>query len=585
MKTTTKITGLLVALIWLIATPALAAKPADTVAINGKIYTMNEKKPWAEAVAIRGTDIVYVGDNKGVKAFIGKNTTVGDLKGKMMLPGFIDTHMHMLPMCVFSSAAVISHSTDKKKMLAELKAYVDANPDGPYFSFGGAFSGAVDITKEEIDAIIKDKPFVMISQGGHGGWANTLALKMVGIEKGKPDPVDVWNRYDDGEPTGGVGSSPAIWAMVRKLDLIQKEGILKTADKVLIRAPQNGITTSFEAATFRGTGQRVFEAVAELEKTNRLPVRIIAGPMIQRDYDVEGALAELKKFGPMYSSDMFDVNYLKVHGDGSPDNRTAKMLLPYKEPDKDAGFTALTPEEMKKVLLTATGWGYNVHTHTIGDGAVTWALDAFEAVRKAGHTKVRLNTGHTFFVDPADYKRFKELNVGVDTMIAQIPFNNSIPVITDEQRKRFFPVKTLLDLGVRVSLSADYPVLDMNPFRNMYLAITRTDPDDPKNTDAITPNEKIDLKTALKLYTVNPAYMVGKEDKLGSIEVGKKADLIVIDRNLFDIPIEELPKVNVLATMLGGRVVHEEAVDWEPPKDWWRGVDIYGHEHGKNAKH
>ena len=132
--------------------PALlsAAQIAERVGINGRIYTMNQAQPWAEAIAIKGDTIIYVGDDKGVKAFIGPNTIVGDMKGKLMLPGFIDTHMHMLPMCVFSSGCVISFTTDKVKMLAELKAFVDANPDGPYYSYGGAFSGAVDIHKDEI---------------------------------------------------------------------------------------------------------------------------------------------------------------------------------------------------------------------------------------------------------------------------------------------------------------------------------------------------------------------------------------------------------------------------------------------------
>ena len=212
--------------------------------------------------------------------------------------------------------------------------------------------------------------------------------------------------------------------------------------------------------------------------------------MIQRDYDVEGALAELEKFGPMYASDMFDVNYFKDHGDGSPDNHTAKMLLAYKDPSKDAGFTALTPEEMKEVMLTVTGWGYNVHTHTCGDGAVRWALDAFEEVRKAGHTEVRLNTGHNLFMDPADFPRFKELNIGVDSMIPQVPFSFNMPVLSDEQKKRINPVGSLSDLGLRVGLSADYPVMNLDPFRNMYIAVTRTDPDDPTNLDKYTPGKK-----------------------------------------------------------------------------------------------
>jgi predicted amidohydrolase YtcJ len=555
------------------------AETADTVAINGKIFTMNEKQPWAEAVAIKGTDIVYVGDNEGAKAFIGKNTTVGDLKGKMMLPGFIDTHMHMLPMMVFSGGLVMPNEGDPKKMLAQLKDYVANNPDGPFYSFGGAFEGTVPITRQEIDAIIKDKPFLMMGQGGHGGWANTKALEMSGIEADKEDPVDYWGRDENGQLTGEVGTSPAIWLMVKKLNIIKKEAVLRSAEKILKVASQNGVTTSFEAATFEGSAEGVFSAVSELEKSGKLTTRIIAGPMIQRDYHVKGALAELKKFGPMYSSDLFNVNFLKIHGDGSPDNRTAKMLLPYKDPSKDAGFVALKPDELKEVMMTAAGWGYNIHTHTCGDGAVRWALDGFEAVRKAGYKGVRLNTGHTMFMDPTDAPRYKELNVGADSIIAQgYALPTTYAVLTEEQKKRYMPVKSLIDLGVRVGFSSDYPVFPEEPFRNIYIAMTRCEPG-KKNCATETLNERVDLETALKGYTVNSAYMVGMEDKIGSIEVGKKADLIVIDRNLFEIPVEEIPETNVLATMMDGRIVHEEAVDWEPSQEW-RSIDIYGY-HGK----
>ena len=576
MKSISIITVLVVVLLTFLMATAVYADSADTVALNGKIYTMNPKQPWAEAVAVKGTDIVYVGDDEGAKAFIGENTVVGDLKGKMMLPGFIDTHMHMLPMMVFSGGLVMPNEGDPEKMLAQLKDYVAKNPDGPFYSFGGAFEGTVPITRQQIDAIIKDKPFLMMGQGGHGGWVNTKALEICGIQADKKDPVDYWGRDNNGQLTGEVGTSPAIWLMVKKLDVIQKEGVLKSAEKILKVAARNGVTTSFEAATFEGSAEAVFSAVAELEKSGRLTTRIIAGSMIQRNYHVKGALAELKNFGPMYSSDLFNVNFLKIHGDGAPDNFTAKMLLPYKDPSKDAGFVALKPDELKEVMLTVAGWGYNIHTHTCGDGAVRWALDGFEAVRKAGYKDVRLNTGHTIFMDPADRPRYKELNVGADSIIAQgYPIPSAEAAISEEQYKRYMPVKSLIDLGVRVSFSSDYPVFPEKPFRNIYIAMTRTEPGNPDNVATSTLDERVNLETALKCYTVNSAYMVGMEDKIGSIEVGKKADLIVLDRNLFEIPAEEIPEVNVLATMMNGKVVHEEAVDWEPPTDLISG-DIIG---------
>jgi predicted amidohydrolase YtcJ len=565
-------------LILLSALTFAAIEPADTVALNGKIYTVNEKQPWAEAVAIRGTDIVYVGDNVGARAFIGKNTTVGNLTGRVVLPGFIDTHMHLFPMMVFSSGLVIPNEGDPNRMLAALRTYVAENPDGPFFSFGGAFEGTVTITRQQIDAIIKDKPFLMVGQGGHGGWSNSKALEMSGIFADKKDPVDAWGRDDKGQLTGEVKTSPATWWMVKELKLIQKDSILKTAEMILDVASRNGFTTSFEAATFEGSAEAVFSAAHELEQKGKLNVRIIAGAMIQRDYNIPGAMAELKKFGPTYSSDLFNVNFMKIHGDGAPDNRTAGMLEDYKGSNAgERGFLALPPEQFKEVLLEVTGMGYDVHTHSIGDRAVRWALDGFEEVRKAGYDKVRLNTGHTMFVHEDDLPRFKQLNVGAGVLVSQgYPVPSVMAVATDAQVQRFLRIKSLIDASARVGFSAGYPLTDLNPFRNMYIAMTRKEPGSDEALPTL--DETVDLATAIKSYTVDSAYMVHMEDKIGSIEVGKKADLIILDRNLFEIPVEQLPEVNVLTTMMNGKVVHEEGVDWEPPGELIQ-VDFCGLDH------
>lgn len=541
------------------------AAPADTVVLNGRIYTMNEAQPWAEALAVHGNEIVYVGDNDGAKAFVGPHTTVGDLGGRMMLPGMIDTHMHLIPMMVFASALVMPNEGDPGKMLAQVREYVDTHPDGPFFSYGGAFEGSVEITRHQIDEIISDQPFLMVGQGGHGGWANSRALELSGIVADREDPVDAWGRDSAGELTGEVMTSPATWWMVKELSIIKKEGILQSAERILDIASRNGVTTSFEAATFEGSAAGVFSAISELEESGRLGVRIVAGAMIQREYNIEGALAELREFGAKYSSDLFNVNYMKIHGDGSPDNRTAGMLEPYPGTDT-RGFLALPPEQLEEVLLEVAAMGYDVHTHTIGDRAVRWALDAFAAVRAAGYDDIRLATGHTVFVHPDDKPRFRELDVSADVLVALgYPLPSTVAVMSDEQMHLYTPIRSLIDAGARVGFSADYPVADCNPFRNIYVAMTRKAPG-PDTAALETLEEAVDLETALRCYTTNSAYMVHMEDKIGSIEVGKKADVIVLDRNVFEIPPEELPEVKVLATMVDGRVVHEAAVDWDPPE-------------------
>ena len=184
------------------------------------------------AVVIEGEVIVAVGGPE----IVPEDARVIDLGSATILPGLIDTHMHMLPMMVFSGGLVMPNEGDPDKMLAQLKEYVANNPDGPFYSFGGAFEGTVPISRQQIDEIISDKPFLMMGQGGHGGWANTRALEMSGIEAGKEDPVDYWERDDKGHLTGYVGTSPAIWLMVKRLNIIQKETMVITAPRTANRA-------------------------------------------------------------------------------------------------------------------------------------------------------------------------------------------------------------------------------------------------------------------------------------------------------------------------------------------------------------
>ena len=541
---------------------AASAGTADTVAVNGKIYTSNADQPWAEAVAITGTDIVYVGDNEGARAFIGKETTVADLKGKMMLPGLIGTHEHGTMMMALSSGLTMSMSRDAEIMLGNVKEYVASHPDGPYFSFGGAFEGTVEIYRDDLDAIISDKPFLMIAASGHGGWCNTKALEVAGIVKDEPDPIDSFAREADGTPNGYVGSSAAVFYMIDKLNLMRKKAILEQADGVLAQMSKLGVTATYEVAYVPGTEETMYSAISELEQQGRLNVRIVAAVMIQRPRHIEGALAALKKFGPMYSSELFNVNTLKVHGDGAFEGRTAGLLEPYSDAPDSRGLVSLSPEELGSAMVEAARAGYNVHTHAIGDWTNRAMLDGMQAVREAGFADTRLSMGHTMLVTDQDKPRFKELDVSVNTFAAEnaVPSEVLIARLGKERYRRLMPMKSFLDMGVRVGLSADWPTGPLNPFLQMSIAMTRSN---PGQAESLPPaSERLSLEQAIRAYTIDAAYLLDAEGYIGSIEVGKRADLIVIDRNLFELTPDEIAETDVLVTMMNGRVVHEEAVDW-----------------------
>ena len=535
-----------------------AADAASLVFTGGKVYTLGANQPWAEAIAVAGNSIVFVGSSEEAKAYIGEGTQVEDLGGKLVLPGMISTHDHATAFMPFKAGLVMPNKGEPKWMLEQLKAYIAEHPDGPYYSFGGAFEGQVMITREEIDAIVSDKPFLMIGQGGHGGWANSRALEAAGVAKGKEDPIDSFGRHEDGTPTGEITASPGVFWVVKELGLVKKESIVQAAPQVMEALNSKGIVASYEVMTFPGTEEAVFSAIAELEQRGALTVRLAMCTAIQRPVHIEGALEKLKKYGPMYSSEFFNVNTLKIHGDGAFENRTAAVLAPYPgQPDWN-GFLAMPPEQVKEVMLRAAEAGFNIHTHTVGDRAARWALDGFEAVRKAGHDQVRLATGHTMLVDEADKPRFAQLNVSVNTLSPQaIPTDAGKENLDKERYERMMPIGTLAAQGARIGASADFPVFDINPFPSMYMMMTRTE----LGGDEILPPEadKISLQQAIRSYTIDAAYLLGAESYIGSIEAGKRADLVVLDRDIFAVSPEEMAETLVLKTLVDGRLVFDRA--------------------------
>lgn len=539
----------------------------DTVGINGKIYTLNKKQPWAEAVAIKGTDFVYVGDNKGAKAFIGNETTVADLKGKFVMPGIISTHEHPLMVMALQSGLILENTGDAKKMLAGVKAYVEKNPDAPMFAFGGAYEGRVEIYRQDLDKIIADKPFLIIAASGHGGWCNTKALEVAGIVKGEPDPIDSFQREEDGTPNGYLVSSAAVFWMVDKLGVVTKDGVMKKAKPTLADLSSYGITALFDAGS-PYSEEAVFPALAELEKQNELNVRISAAVIAQRQSMLDHAFAMLEKFAPKHKSEFFKVETFKVHGDGTPDGYTAGLLEPYADRPDYTGITSFKPEVQKEVCLKAAAKGYDIHTHVAGDRTMRQTLDAYEAVRKAGYDKLRLATGHSSLVHPDDIPRFKELGVIVNTYATK----NAVPDPTWEERlgpergKRYTQHGTFLDAGAMLTMSADYPTAPVNPWLQISIAMTRHEPGKGPEFHGLE-EDKLTLEEAIKAYTIDAAYHLRWDNIIGSIEVDKRADLIVLDRNPFESTTDEIAEINVLATMMNGKVVHEEAVDWDPPGD------------------
>lgn len=571
--------GCLIALLGACIAASDQDRTADHVFLNGRVYTANAGQPWAEAIAVTGQNIVYVGDDSGAEAFIGAETAVADLEGKVVLPGLISTHEHPIFFMGLASGLVMENWGDRKPMLKSLQAYIEDNPQGPFYSFGGAYEGMVEIHRQDIDAIIADRPFVMIASSGHGGWANTKALETAGITRDQPDPIDYFERDEDGTPTGYIGSAAAAMHLVSELNLTQKDAVLAEADEVLGFVSSQGVTAVYDAGVAPGSEDSLFSAIAELERGDGLPVRIVASVGAQRPVHIEGALAGLAKYGPMYSSELFRVTTLKVWGDGDLGGLTAGLLEPFTAFPDTRGLVAFPDQEqLDRFVLDAVELGYDVHLHAVGDWANRVALDAFEAVREAGFEDARLSTGHNVLIDAQDRPRYKELDVTLNTFATDIavPDEGWTWGLGEERAAAKMPMGSFARNGVRVTLSADWPTEDLNPFLQMYTAMTRSRLGEDDSAPEAA--ERLTLEEAVRAYTTDAAYQIRMEDIIGSIEVGKRADLIIIDRDIFDIPTDDIPGTNVLVTMMNGKIVHDEAVDpsSENPFEGFEDFDVCG---------
>ncbi len=545
---------------------------ADYVMTNGKIYTVNENQPSAEAVAVNGTDIVYVGDDNGAREFIGDNTTVTDLEGKLMLPGFIDTHHHGNLVMAFATGLTMDTPPDgvgdKDEMLRAVADYVEANPNGPFFSFGGSAEGLVEITRQDIDAIIADQPFLMVAATGHGGWANTKALEMTGVIKGEPDPIDHFEREQDGTPTGYVGSSAAAFYVLGTLQLISEEAFAANADLVLSATSAYGITTTHQVGHIHGMEEAFAGSMDQLAQRGELPVRLsIAAYYAQRPRHIEAALASIENLVPKYKSEMVSVSSLKIHGDGDFGGYTTGMLEPFADdPVKGLGmFSFPDDDQLTRFMLDAARLGVqHIHMHAIGDGTLRQALDAFEEVRNAGYEDIRLSTGHTYLVHPDDMPRFEELDVFADIHAQYAwPLGGFYLERLGEERynDRLFHVKSIINSGARITIGSDVPAGDENPFRSIAVIVSRRE----MGESEVQPpaGEALSIAEAIQAYTINGADMLGMGEIIGSIEVGKRADLIVVDRDIFEASPEQVAQTRVLRTMMNGRIVYNDPVGWQ----------------------
>jgi predicted amidohydrolase YtcJ len=538
-----------------------AEAAADLALRGGAVYKMDGARSWSEAVAIRAGRIVFVGSNQELKAYIGSATQVIDLKGRMLMPAFQDSHIHPISAGLDAAACNLDGLKTADEYVAAIKKYAIAHPRETWITGGGwlmsAFGPGALARRELLDAVVPDRPVYLSSADGHTAWANTKALNLAHITNETRDPAD--GRIDRDPKTGMAigslqeGASDLVSAVVPPTTDTQRQEALRYAIKLL---NGYGITAIQDAAVYEND----LKAYKVLDARGELSLRVVAAIWWEHGIGLE-QIDNVKRLRDKYTSGRIDARTVKIMQDGVMENYTAVLLKPYLKPGNVYGIPMVDPQRLKEIVTRLDAEGFQVHFHAIGDGAVRQALDSIEAARRHnGDLGHRHHIAHLELVDPADVARFRELGVianfqplwaFADEYITKL----TIPFLGPERSARLYPIGSLYRSGAVVAFGSDWSVSSPNPLEEIQVAVTRMGPSGETDTPFL-PAERINLPEALAAFTINAAYTNRLEKQTGSIEVGKFADLVVLDRNLFAIPPTDISKTHVLVTLFEGRTVH-----------------------------
>ena len=553
-------------LVVLMVSPA-QAEIADTIYINGKIYTVNERQPWVEAVAIKDGKFIAVGSNADAKSLNGDITKVVDLGGKFVMPGIHDAHLHFesayQPQMLGDKMMRLGPEHDSiEKIQKAIKEYADANPDIEVLFIEqlplSLFPGN-DPTNKFIDEVVPDRAVVMYGDQEHEVVLNKKALEMEGITKDTPVPAngEIIKDSKTGEPTGLLKEEAAGKWGVKHYPVLEREKHKKGLKAIIDYLLSVGITGGKQ----QHAKPPVATAFHDLAESGELEMRVALswtwrGPLEPMPLDEqERTIMERNR----YAHDLINVDFVKFSIDGVP-GATGFVLEPY-ETTGAHGLSFYEKDGLAADIAKFDAMGLGITSHSMGDAATRLLLDALEQVKKKqGKLNGRHQLGHASMVHPDDHERLKDLNLTPEySPVLWFP----APVVLgyaeslgQERLHNLWPMRSLHEAGARTVIGSDGPLFWQEPLTTLELAVTRKSPGDP-NGEALGAAEALDLATAIKGITLNAAYLLDFDNSSGSIETGKYADMIILDQNLFEIPKHKISATKLLRTVFGGKVVYD----------------------------
>ena len=535
---------------------------ADTVILHGKIYTLNSKQPWAEALAIRGDRVVAVGSDSEITKLQSKNTQVIDARGRLVLPGFTDCHIHFIDGAFSLGRVNLEGAKDPSDIQQRLRAYGAAHPGNDWI-LGRGWNYAMFPTslpdKKYLDEVFPDRPAFLEGYDGHTYWANSKALELAHITRDTPNPPNgiIVRDPETGEATGAL--KEAAQSLVAGVLPKPTRGDKLAALRAGIRwANENGLTRVHSA----GGDFEEFDLYDELfrhgELTLRFYIAYFQNPPELRAQDI----ATIEDARKKYTGDWLSAGAVKFMMDGVVESHTAAMLEPYSDDPSFQGKPFWQPEKYRAAVAELDKRGLQIFTHAIGDSGVRIVLDSYENMEKVNQTSgKRPRIEHIETINAHDVPRFGTLGVIASMQpLHSYPDHNTLSVwarnIGPDRASRAWVWKSITNDGGQLAFGSDWPVVTLNPFEGIQTAVTRQTSEGAPN-GGFVPSQRLSVAEAIRGYTLGAAYAGFREKSEGSLEPGKFADLIILSQNLFDLDSHTIDRTKVLTTMVGGRVVFQ----------------------------
>ncbi len=540
-----------------------AKNAADTVVLHGRIYTLNSKQPWAQALTIRADKIVAVGDDATIEKFRGPDTKVIDAAGQLVLPGFVDCHIHFMDGALSLGRVNLEGAKDVAEIQQRLREYAAEHAGNDWLLGRGwdyaMFGKAALPDKKYLDELFPDRPVFLEGYDGHTYWANSKALALAGITRNTPDPPNGIIVRDPGthEATGALKEAAQNLVAKATPELTRAER-LAALRAGIHWANENGLTRVHSAGGDFPQLELYDELRSHGDLTLRFYIAYFMDPPEMRPQDVEAIETARKK----YRDEWIDTDAVKFMVDGVIESHTAAMIEPYSDDPSLKGKLFWDPTKYSSAVAELDKRGLQLFTHAIGELGVRTALDAYQHAEEVNHTSDRRpRIEHIETIRPSDIPRFGKLGVIASMQpLHSYPDADTLDVWArnagPDRASRAWSWKSIADAGGRYAFGSDWPVVTLNPWYGLQTAVTRqTREGTPEN--GFVPSQRLTVAQAVEGYTLGAAFAGRREKTEGSLEKGKLADLIIVSQNIFEIDPHKISETKVRTTIVGGKVVYQ----------------------------